>query len=78
LTGCLKWQPGRRKGTKMGDTHSRGKGYVLAALLGAIGGGLVVALVTRAIPKMMSQMMSVMMQNMMSQMGEAGCDPAEM
>jgi outer membrane lipoprotein SlyB len=50
----------------MGDTHSRGRGYVLTALLGAIGGGLVVALVTRAIPKMMSQM------------GEAGCDPAEM
>ena len=62
----------------MGDTESRGKGYVLAALLGAIGGGLVIALGTRAIPKMMSNMMSGMMRNMMSQMGEDGCDPAEM
>jgi hypothetical protein len=26
----------------------------------------------------MSQMMSGMMQNMMAQMGEGGCDPAEM
>ena len=62
----------------MGDTGSRGKSYVLAALLGAIGGGLVVALGTRAIPKMMSNMMSGMMQNMMSRMSEGGCDPAEM
>jgi hypothetical protein len=58
----------------MRNTSSRNKGYVLAALLGAIGGGLIVALATRAIPKMMSGMM----QNMMAQMGEDGCNPAEM
>jgi CheY-specific phosphatase CheX len=71
-------QTGRRKATKMGDTGSHGKGYVLVALMGAVGGGLVVALVTKAIPKIMSNMMSGMMRNVMAQMGEAGCDPAEM
>lgn len=54
------------------------KKYLLAASLGALGGGIFVALATRAIPRMMSQIMSGMMRNMMSQMGEAGCDPAEM
>ena len=58
----------------MDNTDSHRKSYILAALLGAIGGGLVVALATGAIPKMMSEMM----QNMMSEMGEGGCDPAEM
>jgi hypothetical protein len=47
---------------------------ILAALLGALGGGLIVALGTQAISKIMTKMM----QNMISQMGEAGCDPAEM
>ena len=61
----------------MGNTDPH-KSCVSAALLGAVGGGIIVALATRALPKMMSQMMSGMMQNMMSQMGEAGCDPAEM
>ena len=62
----------------MANTVSDRRKYILAASLGAAGGGLFVALATRAIPRMMSQMMSGMMQNMMSQMGEAGCDPAEM
>jgi len=68
----------RRGNTKMRNTSSHNKGYVLVAVLGAIGGGLIVALATRAIPKMMSQMMSGMMQNMMARMGEGGCNPAEM
>jgi hypothetical protein len=58
----------------MDSADSRTKGYVLAALLGAIGGGLVVLLATRAIPKMMSGQMS----KMMAQMKESGCEPSEM
>jgi hypothetical protein len=54
------------------------KKYLLAASLGALDGGVFVVIATRALPRMMSQMMSGMMRNMMSQMGEAGCDPAEM
>lgn len=49
------------------------RGYALATFLGAVGGGLLVAWITQAIPKMMPQMM----RNMMAQMGESGCDPAE-
>jgi hypothetical protein len=62
---------------EMQNTHSL-RGNALAVFLGAIGGGLGVALATRAIPRMMSQLMSGMMRNMMAQMGEDGCDPAEM
>jgi len=63
----------------MHNTSSYNKGHVLAAaVLGVLAGGLVVAFATRAIPKIMSQMMSGMMQNMMAQMGEGGCDPADM
>jgi hypothetical protein len=66
------------KKVKMGNPSSRNRGYLLAALLGAMGGGLVVALATEAIPKMMSRMMPAMMQRMMAQMNEGGCDPVEM
>lgn len=58
----------------MENFDSDRKKYLLAASLGALGGGVFVALATRAIPRMMSGMM----RNMMAQMGEAGCDPAEM
>ena len=62
----------------MDKMDSQTRRTILAAFLGAVGGGLFVAVATRAVPKMMYQMMSGMMQNMMSQMGEGGCDPAEM
>jgi len=57
----------------MYDKNSRNRGYVIAALLGAIGGGIIVALATRAIPKMMSGMM----QNMMARMEKDDCNPAD-
>jgi hypothetical protein len=66
------------KEQKMHNKGAQSRGYVLTAVLGAMGGGLVVALATKSVPKMISQMMSGMMQNMMAQMGEGGCDPAEM
>ena len=52
-------------------------GYLMAAMLGAIGGGLFVAVATRAIPKMMSKMMPEMMKNMREQMKESGCSPEQ-
>ena len=67
----------RERGSNMYDTSSCSKGYVLSAVLGAIGGGAIVAVATDAIPRMMSQMMSGMMQNMMAQMGEGEFDPSE-
>lgn len=57
----------------MHNKSAHNRKYVFAILLGAIGGGLIVALATRAIPKMMSRIM----RNMMAQMGEGGCEPAE-
>ncbi len=48
-------------------------GYVLSALIGAIGGAIFVIMGTKAFPKMMSGMM----QNMASEMQKAGCSPAE-
>jgi hypothetical protein len=58
----------------MRNTVVDNRGYLLAAMLGAIGGGFAVALLTRAVPKMMSRMM----QSMRAQMVAAGCDPEEM
>ena len=52
-------------------------GYLLAAALGVFVGGVVVLVIGRALPKMMSQMMSGMMRNMMEQMGDEGCNPAD-
>jgi hypothetical protein len=48
-------------------------GYLLAAAFGAFMGGAAVLVVSKALPKMMSGMM----RNMMEQMGDEGCDPAD-
>jgi len=58
----------------MPDTDSHSRGYLLAAVLGALGGGLVVAVSTKAIPKMVS----AIMRNVMARMRESGCNPEEM
>ena len=55
------------------EKNSDSTGYVLAAILGAIGGGLVVLMLTKAIPKMMSQMM----QNMMTRRRDGNIEPSE-
>jgi hypothetical protein len=70
--------PDRGGVIKMNNTCCDTRGYVLAAVLGAIGGGLLVALATKAVPRMISKMMSGMMENMMGQMEKSGCNPAEM
>ncbi len=62
----------------MNTTFSQNRGYVVAALLGAIGGGVLVTIATKAIPKMMSNMMAGMMQTRLAQMRESGCNPKEM
>ena len=52
----------------MGSSESPVKGYLYAAIIGAVGAGLLALFTTKAIPKMTSQMMSNMMKNMMSRM----------
>jgi hypothetical protein len=58
----------------MQNTRSPAKGYIMAALLGAVGGALIVVLAAKVFP----QMMSGMMGKMMEQMRQSGCSPAEM
>lgn len=62
----------------MQESTSDLKRYLIAAVLGALGGGLAVVVATKALPEMMSELGPKMMQKMMGQMGEDGCDPAEM
>ena len=50
------------------------RGYILAAVIGALGGSIFVVLVTRAIPRLMPQIMA----EMMSKMKREGFDPAAM
>jgi len=61
----------------MEKINSKSKGYILSAMLGALGGGLAVIFVTRTIPRMTSRIMAGMMQDMMAQMRESGCSPSE-
>ncbi len=58
----------------MKRTLPQQSGYLISALLGAVGGGIFVMIATRAIPTMMAGMM----KNMMSQMRASGCNPQEM
>jgi hypothetical protein len=67
-----------RKERKLASKRSGKSGYILAAILGAVGGGAAVAFATDAVPKMLSRVMSGMMGNMMAELGAGECDPAEM
>ncbi len=62
----------------MPESTCDSKRYLIVAILAALGGGLAVVFATRALPEMMSELGPKMMQKMMGQMGEDGCDPAEM
>jgi len=65
---------------KLHITHPNYRDVVclIVAILGALGGGLAVMLATKALPEMMSGLGPKMMRKIMGQMGENGCDPAEM
>ncbi|CAG0934792.1 hypothetical protein TFLX_03668 [Thermoflexales bacterium] len=62
----------------MQNMNSSRQGYLPAAIAGALIGGLLVLVMTKAIPTMLSQLMRNMMTDMCGQMGECGCNPAEM
>ena len=66
INSSLKVGTKEGEGSQMGTGESRSGGYILAALLGAVGGGIAVALATKPIPKMMAQMK------------ESGRDPSQM
>ena len=66
----------------MHDSNTSRRGYILAAVIGALGGCIAVTLVTKAIPRLMSQIMAEMMSKMphlmLDHMKREGFDPAEM
>ena len=72
-----------QKGANMMQHSNPSKrGYILAAVAGALGGGIAMMLVTKAIPRIVSQIMNEMMSKMpplmMEHMKSEGFDPAEM
>jgi hypothetical protein len=66
----------------MRNSSSSKRGYVLVAVVSALGGGIAVTLVTKAIPRLVSQIMAEMMGKMphlmLDHMTSEGFDPAEM
>ena len=66
----------------MRNSSSSKRGYVLVAVVSALGGGIAVTLVTKAIPRLVSQilaeMMSKMPRLMLDHMKSEGFDPTEM
>ncbi len=66
----------------MRNSNTSKQGYILAAVVGALGGCIAVTLVTKAIPRLMSQIMAEMMSKMphlmLDHMKSEGFDPAEM
>ncbi len=66
----------------MRNSSSSKQGYVLVAIVSALGGGIAVMLVTKAIPRLVSQIMAEMMSKMphlmLDHMKSEGFDPAQM
>ncbi len=66
----------------MRNSSSSKRGYVLVAVVSALGGGIAVAVVTKAIPRLVSQIMAEMMSKMphvmLDHMKSEGFDPAQM
>jgi hypothetical protein len=72
-----------QKGANMMQHSNPSKrGYILAAVAGALGGAIAITLVTKAIPRLVSQIMTEMMSKMPRLMAEhmksEGFDPAQM
>jgi hypothetical protein len=66
------------EGWGMRTTIVQNRGYILAAIFGAVSGGIFVGIVGEILPKLMSEMMPRMMKGMMDQVGGDDCDPEEM
>ncbi len=66
----------------MRNSNTSRRGYILVAIVSALGGGIAVTLVTKAIPRLVSQIMAEMMSKMPRLMAEhmksEGFNPAEM
>jgi hypothetical protein len=66
----------------MRNSSTSKQGYILVAVVGALGGCIAATLVTKAIPRLMSQFMAEMMSKMphlmLDHMKREGFDPAEM
>ncbi len=66
----------------MHNSNTSLRGYILVAVVSALGSGIAVALVTKAIPRLVSQIMAEMMSKMphlmFDHMKSEGFDPAQM
>jgi hypothetical protein len=66
----------------MCNSNTPKRGYILAAVIGALGGSIFVVLVTKAIPRLLPQIMAEVMSKMpklmTTQMKREGFDPAAM
>ncbi len=66
----------------MRNSNTSKRGYILVAVVSALGGGIAVTLLTKAIPRLVSQIMAEMMSKMphlmLDHMKSEGFDPAQM
>ncbi len=75
-------EPTQKGVNTMRNSNTSRRGYILVAVVSALGGGIAVTLVTKAIPRLVSQIMNEMMSKMprlmMEHMKSEGFDPSEM